>query len=153
MYKYLPITSRTPAFWGYLLRPMITHIIDSYWISSQNKAKSELQIKKKCPNLNILNFEKETLDAAHFLKVFDTMDTASIVENTDWTRFSPQTDRRTDGRADRRARWNQYTPPTPSTSWSWGYNELTLIYILLQKQYHTENYLVAVSKPGYQFSQ
>ena len=33
---------------------------------------------------------------------FHEMDTASIVENTEWTRFCPQTDRRTDGRTDGR---------------------------------------------------
>ena len=37
-------------------------------------------------------------------------DLASIVEDTDRKWFCPHTDRRTDGRTDRRIRWNQYTP-------------------------------------------
>ena len=41
-------TTRTPAFWEYLHRPMTTHIIDSYQIPSQNKTKSKLQIWKIC---------------------------------------------------------------------------------------------------------
>ena len=37
-------TTRTPAFWGYPRRLMITHSIESYWIPSQMKTKSKLQI-------------------------------------------------------------------------------------------------------------
>ena len=37
-------TTRTPAFWGYSRRLMITHTIASYWIPSQKKTKSKLQI-------------------------------------------------------------------------------------------------------------
>ena len=38
-------TTRTPAFWGYPPRRlMITHTIESYWIPSQKKTKSKLQI-------------------------------------------------------------------------------------------------------------
>ena len=36
--------TRTPAFWGYPRHLMITHIIESYWIPSQKKTKSKLQI-------------------------------------------------------------------------------------------------------------
>ena len=44
---------------------------------------------------------KQTLHATHLLKLLDKMckheiDPMSIVEDTDWTRFCPQTDRRTD---------------------------------------------------------
>ena len=58
---------------------------------------------------------KQTLHMLHLLKLLDTMckyemDPTSIVEDTERTRFCPQTDRRTDGRTDRRTRWNQYTP-------------------------------------------
>ena len=54
---------------------------------------------------------KETLHATHLLKLLDKvckyeMDPACIVEDTEWTWFCPQTDRW----ADRRSRWNQYTP-------------------------------------------
>ena len=38
------------------------------------------------------------------------MDATSFVEDTERQRFCPQTNRRTDGRTDRRTRWNQYTP-------------------------------------------
>ena len=37
-------TTRTPAFWGYPPLLMITHTIESYWIPSQKKTKSKLQI-------------------------------------------------------------------------------------------------------------
>ena len=37
-------TTRTPAFWGYPHRLMITHSIESYWIPSQKKTKSKFQI-------------------------------------------------------------------------------------------------------------
>ena len=42
--KYKTRTTRTPAFWGYPRRLMITHTIESYWIPSQKKTKSKLQI-------------------------------------------------------------------------------------------------------------
>ena len=38
-------------------RLMITHTIDSYWIPSQKKTKSKLQIEKIRQNLKFLNFE------------------------------------------------------------------------------------------------
>ena len=37
-------TTRTPAFWGYPHRLMISHTIESYWIPSQKKTKSKLQV-------------------------------------------------------------------------------------------------------------
>ena len=37
-------TTRTPAFWGYPRRLMITHTIEPYWIPSQSKTKSKLHI-------------------------------------------------------------------------------------------------------------
>ena len=37
-------TTRTPAFWDTLRRPVITHTSDSHQIPSQNKTKSKLQI-------------------------------------------------------------------------------------------------------------
>ena len=89
-------------------RPMITHTIDSYWIPSQNKTKSKLQIQRVCQNFKYFNFEKKTLHATHLLlKLLDKMckyemDLVTIVEDTERTRFCPPTDRRT--------RWNQYSP-------------------------------------------
>ena len=38
-------------------RLMITHTIESYWIPSQKKTKSKLQIKRICQNFKFLNFE------------------------------------------------------------------------------------------------
>ena len=37
-------TTRTPSFWGYPRHLMITHTIKSYWIPSQKKTQSKLQI-------------------------------------------------------------------------------------------------------------
>ena len=55
---------------------------------------------------NFKIFQK-TQHATHLLKLVDKMckyemDPASIVEDTERTRFCPQTDRRTDGQTDRR---------------------------------------------------
>ena len=83
---------------------MITHIIESYWIPSQRKTKSKLQIKEfaKISNFYIL---KQTLHLEHLLKLLDKMckyemDPTSIVEDTGRTRFCPQMDRRTDGQGE-----------------------------------------------------
>ena len=43
------------AFWEYP-SPRITHTIDSYWIPSQNKTKSKLQIWKNLPKILIVEF-------------------------------------------------------------------------------------------------
>ena len=92
---------------------MITHTIESYWIPSQKKTKSKLQILKKCQNFEFLNFE--TGITGDTLKLLDKMckyeiDPMSIVEDTERTRFCPQTDK-----------WYQYTPL--STSLKRGYNK------------------------------
>ena len=73
---------------------MITHTIESYWIPSQNKTGSKLQILK------------QTLHATNLLKLLNKMckyelDLTSIVEDTERTWFCPQTDRRKDGQTDR----------------------------------------------------
>ena len=100
-------TTRTPAFWGYPRRLMITHTIESYWIPSQKMTKSKLQILK-ISNFLIL---KRALHTTHLLKLLDKMckyemDPMRIVEDTERTRFCPQMDRRT--------RWYQYTPLSTS---------------------------------------
>ena len=41
-------TTKTPAFWDTLRRPMITHTRDSHQIPSQNTTKSKLQILQIC---------------------------------------------------------------------------------------------------------
>ena len=82
---------------------MNTHIIDSYqipFILSQNKTKSKIHIK---------NWKK--------FKLFSNMDPVSIVEDTKWTQFHPQTDGQTDGGMDK------VKPVYPlSTSLKQGYN-------------------------------
>ena len=79
---------------------MITHTIDQFILDPKSK-----QDKVKVTNLKNLpkkmNLKKKTLDATH-LKFLDKMykyemDPASIVEDTEQTRFCPHTDGRTDG--------------------------------------------------------
>ena len=76
-------------------RLMITHTIESYWIPSQKKTKSKLQIKIIRQNFK---FFKWALYVTHLLKLLDKMckyemDPMSIVEDTEQTRFCPQTDK------------------------------------------------------------
>ena len=86
-------TNRTPAFWEYPRRPMITHTIDSYQTPNQ-KTKSMLQIWKNAKNY---------LDATRLLKLLNKMckyemDLASIVEVSYRADTILSTDARTDGR-------------------------------------------------------
>ena len=99
-------TTRMPALWGYPRHLMIIHTIESYWIPSQKRQSQSCKFKEfsKISNFLIL---LETLHATHILKLLDNickykMDPMSIVEDTERTRFCPQTDRR--------SRWNQYNP-------------------------------------------
>ena len=76
---YVPFFYKTgtPAFWEYP-PPMITHTFDQFI-------------------LLILSILNRTFHATHILKLLDKvckyeMDPASIVEETDWTRFRPQMD-------------------------------------------------------------
>ena len=96
---------------------MITHIIDSYQISSQNKTKSKLQILKNAKNSYFVNLQK-TLHMTRLLKFLNKkckyeMDPENIVEVTD---------RRMDWQTD--ARYETSIPPF-QLRWSRGYNELT----------------------------
>ena len=51
-------TTKTPAFWGYPRRPIITYTIDSYWTPIQNKTKSNLQKNtKSCQIFQVFDFE------------------------------------------------------------------------------------------------
>ena len=93
-------TTRTPAFWWYPCRLMITH--------TDLKSK-EYKVKvtnlKNLPKLQICIILKQFLHMTHFLKLLDKMckyemDPTSIVEDTERTRFCPQTHGRTDGRTD-----------------------------------------------------
>ena len=67
---------------------------------------------------------KQALHATHLLKLLDRMckyemDSMSIVENTERTRFCPQTDRRTDGQGDT-------SIPPFQLRWSRGYNYIQI---------------------------
>ena len=57
---------------------------------------------------------KEDKVKATNLKNSPKLNPMSIVGDTEQTQFCPQMDRRTDGRTDRRTRWNQYTPLSTS---------------------------------------
>ena len=107
--------------------PMITHVLLIH-VGSQVKTRQSQNYKfKEFAKSSTFWILKQTLDATHFLKLLDKMckyeiDQASIVEDTEQTLFCPQTD----GRTDRRTRWNQYTIP-PSTSLSGGYNNVAFV--------------------------
>ena len=87
-------------------------------IGSQVKRRQSQSYKfKKIAKISNFWILKRALHATHLLKLLDKMckyeiDPMSIVEDTERTRFCPQTDRRT--------RWYQYTPL--STSLKRGYN-------------------------------
>ena len=96
-------TTRMPAFWGYSLPP---HDYPYHWVILDPKSKED---KVKVTNFKNSNFWilKRALQATHLLKLLDKMckyemDPMSIVEDTERTRFCPQTDRRTDGQTDGR---------------------------------------------------
>ena len=97
-------------------RLMITHTIESK------------EDKVKVTNSKIFWILKQALHATHLLKLLDKMckyemDPMSIVEDTERTRFCPQTDRRTDGRTDRRTDGQGDTSIPPyQLRWSVGYN-------------------------------
>ena len=94
-------TTRMPAFWGYPLPPHdypFYWVILSYWIPNEKKTKSKLQILKKNSKITNVWILKQTLHATHIVKLLDKMckyemDPTSIVEDTERTRFCPQTDR------------------------------------------------------------
>ena len=136
MFPLVQLTTRTtrmPAFLEQPCCPMITHTIHSYWIPSQNKTSQSYKFQEFANTSNFLILMK-TLHATHLLmKLFDKMckyemDPASIVEDTEQTRFCPQMDRWMDGQTNRRKRWNQYTPF--QLHWSVGYSKTALICIM-----------------------
>ena len=77
-------------------------------IGSKVKGRQSQSYKfKKIAKISNFWILKRALHATHLLKLLDKMceyemDPMSILEDTEWTRFCPQTDRRT--------RWYQYTP-------------------------------------------
>ena len=122
-------TTRTPAFWGY---PPPPHDYPYHRVILNPKSKED-KVKvtnlKNSPKFQIYEFWKKALQATHFLKLLDKMckyemDPMSIVEDTEWTRFCPQTDRRTDGQGDT-------SIPPFQLRWSGGYNhEIHIINLL-----------------------
>ena len=97
-------------------RLMITHIIESYWIPSQKKTKSKLQVLRICQNCKSFNCE------TNFTRDTPSEVPTSIVEVTEWTRFCPQTDGRRETSIPRfHLRWwkntydvfNDYVPVHP----------------------------------------
>ena len=112
-------TTRTPAFWGYTPPP---HDYPYYWFILDTKSKED---KVKVTNLkNLPKFQILTiffLHAAHLPKLLNKMrknemDPVSIAEDTERTRFCPQTVRQTDGQCDT-------SIPPFQLCWSGGYNK------------------------------
>ena len=107
--------TRTHAFWGY---PPPPHDYPYYWVILDPKSKED---KVKATHSNNLPFffnYETSFTSYNSLMLLDKMckykmDPLSIGEDTERTRFCPQTDRR--------ARWNQYT--LFQLRWSGGYNE------------------------------
>ena len=100
-------STRTPAFWGYLPPP---HDYAHNWVK---RRQSQSYKFKEFAKISKFWHLKQLLHATHLLKLPDKMckyemDPMRIVEDTERTRFCPQTDRLTDGQ---RTRWNQYIHP------------------------------------------
>ena len=82
---------------------MITHTIESYWIPSHigsqvKRWQSQSYKFKEFAKISNFWILKQTFHATHFLKLLDKMckyemDPMSIVEDTERTRFCPQTDK------------------------------------------------------------
>ena len=101
-------TTRTPAFWGY---PPPPHDYPYHWVILDPKSKEDRVKVTNLKNSPKFQIFKQPLHATHHLKLLDKMckyemDPMSIVEDTERTRFCPQTDGWT--------RWNQYTPLSTS---------------------------------------
>ena len=101
-------TTRTPAASWLLI--LLSH--NGTQVKRRQSKSYKFKEFLKISNIWIL---KRALHATHLPKLLDymckyEMDLMSIVEDTERTRFCP----RTDGRTDRRTRWNQYTPLSTS---------------------------------------
>ena len=132
--------TRTPAFWGYPPPPP-PHDYPYYWvildtpptaswlpillsyIGSQVKTRQSQSYKfKEFTKISNILIWKQRLHVTHLLldKMCKyEMDPMSIVEDTEWTRFCPQTDRQTDGRTDGQG---ETSIPPFQLRWSRGYN-------------------------------
>ena len=112
-------------------RLMITHTIESYWIQVKRRQSQSYKFKKFA-KIAIFLISKRALHATHLLKLLTKMckyeiDQMSIVEDTERTRFCPQTDRRTNRRTDRRTDGQGDTSIPPfQLRWSGRYNKWVL---------------------------
>ena len=98
-------TTRTPAFWGYPPAASWLPIPLSHIGSQVNRRQSQSYKFKEFAKISNFWILKQALHAIHLLKLLDKMckyemDPMSIVEDTERTRFCPQTDRRTDGQGE-----------------------------------------------------
>ena len=115
--------TRTPAFWEYLAASWLPILL--IHIGSQVKTRPSQIYKKFAKNSNF-GILQIVWHAKH-QKLLDKMckyemDLASIVEDTKWTRFCPQTDGGTDGQRE--------TSIAPfQLRWSGGYNKVGIITI------------------------
>ena len=85
-------TTRTPAFWGYPATSWLPILLSH--IGSQIKRRQSQSYKFK----EFAKILKQLLHATHLLKLLDKMwkyemDPMSIVDDTELTRFCPQTDK------------------------------------------------------------
>ena len=104
-------TTRTPAFWEYPHRPMISHTTDQSIFDPKSKQdKVKVTNLKNLPKSKTFWKKKKTLHTTQLKLLYNMykheMDPVSILEDAERTRFCPQTDRRADGGT----RWNKYTP-------------------------------------------
>ena len=102
---------------------MITHTIESYWIPSQKKTKSKLQILKNSSKFQIFEYRK-----GHYTRhtFWSWLIRCANMKWIRWVLLKIQSGhdsvhRWTDGRMDRRTRWYQYTPLSTSLKRG-GYN-------------------------------
>ena len=100
--------------------PILVIHIRSHVIKRQSQS-YKFQEFAKNSNIGIL---QKPLHATQLLKLLYMMckyemDPTSIVEDTEWTRFCPQMDRRTVGRTDG---WRETSIPPFELRWSGGYN-------------------------------
>ena len=113
-------------FWWY---PSLPHDYPYYWVILDPKSKEDkikLTNLKNSPKFVFFLILKPTLHVTHILKFLDKMctyemDLTSIVEDTERTRFCPQTDRWTDRQMDRRTEGQGETSIPPfQHRWSRG---------------------------------
>ena len=107
-------------------RLMITHTIESYWILSQKKTKSKLQIYKIRQNFKFLTFEMHytrhtfwscLIRCANMKWIQGVLWKIQSGHDSVHRRTDGQTDRRTDGQGDT-------SIPPFQLRWSGGYNQL-----------------------------